>query len=414
MAGVRRRVVIECGAAETRAAFLLGDAVIRFWFGPARGDEALPRPPQTGELYLGRVRSVSKPLGGAFVDLGADRDGFLPFGKNGKPPAEGAALIVRVRRPALGEKGPVLSERWREGLDKASAAAVEKDALRVAAPARLSAHSGESRDLWLRSIWEPVFMEAGWRDSDFTIDSGESARALRDSGLILSASVEENPFEAYGAADALDRALDRTIVLSGGARLAFDQAEALTVIDVDSGAAADGASGRLNDKVNIAAAKALPAELSRRGAGGRIVVDFLPPSGAEARKALVEALMQASRGTFEMRAGKLSADGLLDLTAPRARLSLLEQATEPAGEGWPVQGRRFTLDWAGKRAIGALERALAARPSARPRLLAGAGLDAYFRAARPQWAERLAQRFGARFTLARDDRLEERSFDLAE
>ncbi|MEZ5922647.1 MAG: hypothetical protein R3C60_15040 [Parvularculaceae bacterium] len=60
-----RRLLIESGAAETRAAFLAGDEPTHFWFGPARGDESLPHPPASGDLFAGRIRSVTKSLNGS-------------------------------------------------------------------------------------------------------------------------------------------------------------------------------------------------------------------------------------------------------------------------------------------------------------------------------------------------------------
>ncbi|MEX0643931.1 MAG: ribonuclease E/G, partial [Parvularculaceae bacterium] len=196
------------------------------------------------------------------------------------------------------------------------------------------------------------------------------------------------------------------------ARLTIDETEGLTVVDVDAGAAADGATGRLNDKVNAAAAARLFRELARRAIGGRIVVDFLPPSNARARADLKDALKEARRGVFDCRFGKLSDDGLFDLTAPRDRLSLLELATEPAGADWPRPGRRFTLDWQAKAAIRALERRLAAAPASRPRLTADPVIVDFI-AARPQWAARLAARFGARFEVSKDAQIRDRSFDVS-
>ncbi|MEQ8934742.1 MAG: ribonuclease E/G, partial [Amphiplicatus sp.] len=288
MAGIRRCLLIECGVAETRSALLLGDEVIRFWFHTARGDEALPRPAQAGDIYLGRVQSVSKSLGGAFVDLGEGRDGFLPYKEDARYPNEGAAIVVRIRRPALGEKGAVLTAGWRKGLNERAIAAIEEQSKDAVVPSFISVHLCKNWAPWLNSVLAMVPAAASCGEVEVVIDSGESARALREERPDIVSRVEENPFEIYSAADALEWSLERTIVLSGGARLTFDQAEAMTVVDVDSGGAADGASGRLNDKVNTAAAKALPAEFSRRGIGGRIVVDFLPSSGAEARKRLME------------------------------------------------------------------------------------------------------------------------------
>lgn len=436
-------IVIECGAADTRAALIAGENTLRFWFGPARGDEALARRPETGDVFLGRIRTISKPLGGAFVDLGEGPEGFLSFGAARAPFTEGAAAIVRVRRPALGAKGPVLTLDWKKGLGGDIAARLETEAAGKSAPARLSASldaalqavSGLARNSLaaLRSSplsptseasreggnpersqnWVPAFAGIFGKGVELATNNAEAANILRAALPDISISMGEDLFESSGAESALEAALDRIVSLPGGARLIIDETEAMTVVDIDSGSMAEGAGGRLNDKVNAAAAKALFPELARRGIGGRVVVDFLPPSDGEARKRLVEALTQASRGAYPCRFGRLSVDGLFDLTAPREHLTLLERASEPAGEGLLRRGRRLTLDWRAKEAMRALERGLRARPAVRLALSAGRALIAHI-AARPQWAERLAARFGARFSVTPDDKLEERGFELAE
>lgn len=382
-----RRILIECGAAETRAALLVGDEVIRFWFGPARGDESLPRPPQPGDRFLGRVRSVSKPLAGAFVDLGEGPEGFLPFGKNAAP-HEGAAVAVLVKRAAIGEKGPLL------------ALSTEDAAAGVAAPARL----GEPVDAALQAA------RALGAAEEISVDQPEALAALRGAENAPVAVVEK----IFGdAEEALAASLERVVWLNAGARMIFDETEAVTAVDVDAGSAAHNATGRLNDKVNAAAADRLFSELSRRAVGGRVIVDFLPPSGADARQKLMEQIRAAKRGVCECRLGRLSVDGLFDLTAPRDGPSLLDRATEPAGEGWPRAGRRFTLDWQAKGAIRALEQALRSAPNARINLVAGEELGAYLMRY-PQWLDRLSARFGARADIVVRNSLKERAFDVAE
>lgn len=400
------RLLIECGVAETRAALIIGEESLRFWFGPARGDETLAAPPETGDVFLGRVRTISKPLRGAFVDLGEGPQGFLPFGGAGAPAAEGAAIIVMARRPALGGKGPVLTLDWKRGLSAEVAASLEKKAAGLTAPQRLI----EPADAALQAVAALVPSD---KAAEILVDSADAASLLRRAEPEAVISVGENLFEECGAEAALEESLERLVSLPGGARLVMDEAEALTVVDVDSGSMAEGASGRLNDKVNLAASRRLFAELSRRAIGGRVVVDFLPPSGAEARKALTDRLRQSAKGVYDCRFGKLSVDGVFDLTAPRERLSLIERASEAAGEGWARPGRRFTLDWRAKKAMRALEQGLRGRPAARFRLFAGRALAVYL-GGRPQWTERLAARHSARFDIIMDDKLEERSFDLAE
>lgn len=408
---MRRTLYIECGAAETRAAIFRGDEIIGFEFAPARGDEHLPRAADVGDVFLGRVRTVSKSLNAAFVDIGEAEDGFLQVKKAEALPVEGASLIVRVRRPALGSKGAVLSAQWKDAVRREEEEASESRAARRAAPAKLN----EARDAALCVIQARDFADF----DEIVMNDAGAASLVRAFAAGFGAQpkaieVADFSFRDLGVDEAIESALDRSAPLADGAGLVFDETEAMSVVDVDSGAAGAGRASAVNDRVNLAAAKALFPELSRRGAGGRIIVDFLPPSSAKARAALSEALAKSAEGVFRGRFGKLSVDGVFDLTAPRERRSLLEQASEQAaGAGWARPGRRLALDWRAKAAIRALEERLRAAPSARLRLLAGDAVERYL-AGRPQWRERLAARFGARFDIIGDPKLEERSFDVAE
>ncbi|MEZ5922648.1 MAG: ribonuclease E/G [Parvularculaceae bacterium] len=173
-------------------------------------------------------------------------------------------------------------------------------------------------------------------------------------------------------------------------------------------------SASVNDQTNEAAARRILLEIGRRQLGGRVIIDFLPASNAAARAKLADTLKAGLKSIPKSRFGRLNADGLCDLTLPRTSLSLLEQATEPAGAGWPAKGRRFTRDWSAKAAIRTLEGALGARPSSRPRLIVGPEIADYLEGERPQWAERLKQKFGARFSIERSASMEPRDHDLAE
>ena len=51
-----KRLIVECGAAETRAALLKDDKVWKFWFGPARGDEASDNFPAAGRRFAASLR----------------------------------------------------------------------------------------------------------------------------------------------------------------------------------------------------------------------------------------------------------------------------------------------------------------------------------------------------------------------
>lgn len=406
-----RRLYIECGAAETRAAYFIDDEPVRFWFAPARGDEHLTRPAETGELFIGRVKRVSKSLNSAFVDIGESDDGFLRGDKGQPLPVEGARQIVVVRRPAIAAKGAVLSAHWRENLSEAQQAAIELRARDGEAPARLS----EPRDAALSAFAARKTLEI----DEIIVNDADAASVLRSCSGLPGVSgnaitIGDFSFRALGVDDAIEDALDRLVALPEGARLIFDETEAMTVVDVDSGAAGANRPNAANDRVNAAAAKVLFRELARRGAGGRIVVDFLTPSNAGARAALLAALTMAGKSVFPARIGKLSVDGIFDLTAERGQASLLDRASEPAGGAdWLRSGRRLRLDWGAKAAVRALEQRLRGAPSARLALSVGKGIEAHL-SGRPQWRERIAARFGARFDIVENPDFEERAFDVVE
>lgn len=400
--GVTRRLVIECGAAETRGALFDDEGAVKFWFAPARGDEALPRPVEAGDVCFGRVKAVSKPLSGAFVDIGEAEDAFLPFTKTAAPPVEGAAMIVGVKRPAIGGKGALLDGDWRRGMKADTQKDLEALFAKSPSPQMLrppiDAALGIARQAAAYSPEEVVIDRP---------DAVEVVRAFPDTRVDDGAALEAD------LAGAIDEALGRVVALPGGGRMIIDETEALTAVDVDMGGLADDSRGGVNNAVNKAAARRLYRELSKRGLGGRIVVDFLPPSSPRERRDLFDLLATADADIFPRRVGKLAPDGLFDLTAPRRERSLLDRATESAGDDWARAGRRETLDWRAKAAAFALEHALRRSPSAFFSLLAARELADYLKT-KERWTSRLADRYGARFAVRDDPRFEERRFDIVQ
>ena len=402
-AGVKRRVVIECGAAQTRAALLEGDDALKFWLAPARGDEAEPRAVEDGDICLGRVTSVSKALHGAFVDIGDASPAFLPFARNDSPPSEGAVAIFGVKRPPLGAKGAVLFMNWRKDASSALRAEAQAEAQTNRRPRRL----GASADAAVA-----IARKAAPFADNIVIDGVDAAAALAIAGF--ESVIDDGAVFDADLGAAIDEALLQAVVLPGGARMTIEETAALVAIDVDMGAAAETSAVMINDAVNRAAAARLFRELSRRSIGGRVVVDFLPPPAAAAkRQAFAELLGGADQDLFPRRGGKLAPDGLYDLTAPRRESSLLHRATEIAGAEWPQPGRRLNLEWRAKAAIGRLERQLRDAPSRFVRLVASPDLAAYLRA-RPGWTVRLGERYGARFLIEEERSLGDRNFDIVE
>jgi ribonuclease G len=109
---------------------------------------------------------------------------------------------------------------------------------------------------------------------------------------------EKKPlFEAFGVEPVLDSTLERRVDLPSGGYLMIDYAEALTVIDVNSGSfIGRGKGARLEDtitKTNLEAADEVVRQLRLRDIGGIIVIDFIDMARARNRDAVLKTLRKA-------------------------------------------------------------------------------------------------------------------------
>ncbi len=136
-------------------------------------------------------------------------------------------------------------------------------------------------------------------------------------------------FDVYGIDDEIDRALNRKVPLKSGGHVVFDQTEAMTTIDVNTGAYV----GHRNleetiFRTNLEAAAAIARQLRLRNLGGIIIIDFIdmdgggapPPGAAGARRT-------GSRATTRRRQiMNVSPLGLVEMTRKRNRESLEHRA----------------------------------------------------------------------------------------
>ncbi|HWE32387.1 MAG TPA: Rne/Rng family ribonuclease [Solirubrobacteraceae bacterium] len=104
-------------------------------------------------------------------------------------------------------------------------------------------------------------------------------------------------FEAFGVEQVLNSTLSRRVDLPSGGYLMIDYAEALTVIDVNSGSfIGRGKGARLEDtitKTNLEAADEVVRQLRLRDIGGIIVIDFIDMARARNRDAVLKTLRKA-------------------------------------------------------------------------------------------------------------------------
>jgi ribonuclease G len=149
-------------------------------------------------------------------------------------------------------------------------------------------------------------------------------------------------FEAYGVERVLDSTLSRRVDLPSGGYLMIDYAEALTVIDVNSGSfIGRGKGARLEDtitKTNLEAADEVVRQLRLRDIGGIIVIDFIDMARARNRDAVLKLLRKAldedRTKTFVV---EISPLGLVEMTRQNVTDGVREIMTRPCptcdGEG---------------------------------------------------------------------------------
>jgi len=107
---------------------------------------------------------------------------------------------------------------------------------------------------------------------------------------------KEPLFEKMKVEDAYQSVLSRRVDLPSGGYLMIDYAEALTVIDINTGSFTGRGKGRLEDtitRVNVEAAEEVVRQLRLRDIGGIIVIDFIDMARARNRDQVLKTLRKA-------------------------------------------------------------------------------------------------------------------------
>ena len=147
-------------------------------------------------------------------------------------------------------------------------------------------------------------------------------------------------FDIYGIDDEITRALDRKVALKSGGYLMIDQTEAMTTIDVNTGAFVG--HRNLEDTIfrtNLEAAVAIARQLRLRNLGGIIIVDFIDMQEPEHRRQVLQALEKALAGDHaKTQVSAVSQLGLVEMTRKRTRDSLEHLMCRPCPT---CEGRGF-------------------------------------------------------------------------
>lgn len=145
-------------------------------------------------------------------------------------------------------------------------------------------------------------------------------------------------FDLYGIEDEIQRALERKVPLKSGGYLVIDPAEAMTTIDVNTGAFVGHRT--LEEtifKTNLEAATAIARQLRLRNLGGIIIIDFIDMEAEEHRRQVLRALEKhLERDHAKSNIIGITELGLVQMTRKRTRESLEQVLCEPCAA---CQGR---------------------------------------------------------------------------
>jgi ribonuclease G len=286
---------------------------------------------QPGAIVIGRAETPSPDNAAIFVDIGADRAGFLRqvdmIGDAQDRPAPGDPVLVQIVRAAGDGKGARLSMklalpgrfivlrpqetgvsiserisddgiRGKLGASLGDLAAEAGLTVRTAA-AEIETDLLRAEALRLAAVWDSIRAQALTAKPPQILSSSDDAlaEAVREHGHSLRRVVIEerlmrrpiellrqmhgddfgveleegaqSSFDQHDLDSQIEQALAREVALPGGGSIAVEITRAFTAIDVDSGSARNALA------VNLEAAEVVAQQLRLRNIGGAVLIDFI-------------------------------------------------------------------------------------------------------------------------------------------
>ncbi len=131
-------------------------------------------------------------------------------------------------------------------------------------------------------------------------------------------------FDLYDVESEIQRALERKVALKSGGDIIIDQTEAMTTIDINTGAFVG--YRKLDETIlntNIEATQAIARQLRLRNLGGIIIIDFIDMHNEEQRSIVLHSLeKELSKDRFKTTINSFSQLGLVEMTRQRTSESI--------------------------------------------------------------------------------------------
>ncbi|MCL1905928.1 MAG: Rne/Rng family ribonuclease [Clostridiales bacterium] len=244
------------------------------------------------------------------------------------------------------------------------------------------------------------------------VENAEAADKLRETiaeaapelDCKISLRAGTDLFAVYGVEEQMQKALRRRVWLKSGGYIVFDQTEALTVVDVNTGKFVG--NSNLEETVltaNLEAVTEIARQLRLRNTGGIIIIDFINMEQEHHRQMLVDALdeeLKKDRTRVTMMG--MTNLGLVELTRKKIGHELSYSLEEecPYCRG---KGRVLRFDIAARRLLQEIEHIAQNSSTHTIQVMAAGGVAAALLGPEGYFLSQLEQRLGKRIRLVVED-----------
>lgn len=194
----------------------------------------------------------------------------------------------------------------------------------------------EEKDLAFRAVRDYLTADVSevWVDHDDTAKQIQEFASLvfpRRKRLVKKHSnTEKTLFERFNLIRQLECVHTRKVLLPSGGEVVFDQTEALTAVDINSGKI--GGESNFKEmalKTNLEAAQEIAHQLRLRDIGGQVVIDFIEMKERKYCRDVEKRLRNAFKDDkARTTVGKISRFGLLELVRQRMGATALSTTLE--------------------------------------------------------------------------------------
>lgn len=345
------------------------------------------RAASTEAIYAGRVERIVPGMKAAFVDIGQEKNGFLPLEERSQTAAmsklqTGDTVLVQVKKEAQGTKGVFLtrditlcgenvilmpmnryvgaSSRIEDEAERRVLISLGKqiangefglimrNAALNASETNIRTEVDELACAWNKIVQTvptahvPSMVHQPRTQLDSLLDDyrhrGIDRIITNDAAL---AKQLESITPVHMATDELmriarldhqrDKALQRHVWLDSGASLVIDPCEAMTVIDVNT--AKFTGKRNLDEtilKTNLEACKEIARQVRLRNVAGIILIDMIDMNNEEHHQQVLEALQEAfAADRVKTVIHGFTSLGLIEMTRKKSRVSLRDEWTRP-------------------------------------------------------------------------------------